>query len=228
MKSASKTRVRQNTASFRDDPSVGTSDPSGSSPKILKNSDMSNHASVPHALIMVGKGGESSSEEKEQLVVRANSKKSLASEEVHSIKSSIVSSLPHRYIQRFTGEWLGYLRVKYYRNVSYKMESLLVLLGLMPFLLLIATMLMLDRIIFQNLTVSVAFKVLLTFVGLLAQYGLTTVNQRHAELSCLIKIKHSEANARNIFEFCEGKQLNRFLGYAGMQVSNQGHSFLPV
>lgn len=220
--------MQSHTTSFRDDPCVATSDSSASSPKNLKDSDMSNHASVPHALIMVGKGGESSSEDKDQLIPRANSKNSLASEEFHSIKSSTVSSSPHRYIQRFTGEWLGYLRVKYYRKVSYKMESLLLLLALIPFLLLIGTMLMLDRIIFQNLTVSVAFKVLLTFVGLLSQYGLTTVNHRHAELSCLIKIKHSEANARNIFEFCEGKQLNRFVGYAGMQVSNQEHSFLPV
>jgi hypothetical protein len=104
----------------------------------------------------------------------------------------------------------------YFEHVSFKMECLLQLFVLLPFVLLGLILYYMDVAILPDLYVELSLKVGLVVIGQLAEYSVSIVNQRHAEITCMAKIVTNSATARDIFETIAGKRVNKILKYSGM------------
>ncbi|KAJ3324596.1 hypothetical protein HDV06_006489 [Boothiomyces sp. JEL0866] len=104
----------------------------------------------------------------------------------------------------------------YLENVSYKVESLLMLLSMVPFALLAIVLLYIDQIVFFNSLYGLIFKIAIVLTGLFALHAATFVNQRHAYLECMNKVVKGTAVVRDIWETTKGSGHNATLRNAAL------------
>lgn len=116
----------------------------------------------------------------------------------------------------------------YNKNVTYKIESLLMLLTLTPFLLLISALLLLNITILQNYTMALSYKLVLTLLGLFGVEAVFRLNKRHSYLSCMKNVREGTATAKDLFETSEGKAGNHLLDYGGIPHLTSSHALLRM
>jgi hypothetical protein len=104
----------------------------------------------------------------------------------------------------------------YYEHITFKMECVLQLFVLLPFVLLALILYYMDVAIMPDLYIELLLKVCLVIIGQLAEYSVSIVNQRHAEITCMAKIVTNQATARDVFETIAGKRVNKILKYSGI------------
>jgi hypothetical protein len=116
---------------------------------------------------------------------------------------------------RWFNDYQQYLMDLYLKTVTFKSECLLMLTLLVPFLLLAIIFYFIDFAVLPDYYFALGLKVAIVLVGLLAEYSVSLINKRHADLACMIKIIRNDANSRTILRSAEGKGSNRFLKYCG-------------
>jgi hypothetical protein len=103
----------------------------------------------------------------------------------------------------------------YKRNVSYRNESLLILLLLSPFIVLAAGIYCMDIIVFSVYFEGLIYKVALTFVGIIAVGSADIVNRRHSDIVAIDRILIGRARGSTIAEATKGNFKSNVLSIAG-------------
>jgi hypothetical protein len=112
-------------------------------------------------------------------------------------------------------EWLNKVIEKYYEYVTFKQETLLMLLTLISFPALSASLPLLDSIVFYNNAYGFGLKIITMAVGLIAIYAADMINCRHAMLSTMVLIVNGEATIRDVCDVIKGKGKNMPLIWTG-------------
>jgi hypothetical protein len=107
---------------------------------------------------------------------------------------------------------------KYLEVVSYKAESMLLLLILVPFIILVSLLFSIDDTVLRDETTALGFKVFLVTIGMLAKQTVGVVNHRHSQLRTMIKMKNNEATVKSVLDAAEGKGTSRLLSITGSLV----------
>jgi hypothetical protein len=100
---------------------------------------------------------------------------------------------------------------KYAEYVTYKQESFLILLTLLPFPILAGLLPLLDSIVFLNNSYGLGLKIVTMALGLMALKASEMVNDRHVTLSTMVLIVNGDATIRDVCNVIKGKGHNRML-----------------
>jgi hypothetical protein len=100
---------------------------------------------------------------------------------------------------------------KYAEYVTYKQESFLILLTLLPFPVLAGLLPLLDSIVFLNNSYGLGLKIVTMVLGLMALKASELVNNRHVTLSAMVMIVNGDATIRDVCNVIKGKGHNRML-----------------
>jgi tetrahydromethanopterin S-methyltransferase subunit B len=141
-------------------------------------------------------------------------------------KRESVSAEPKNAFEKKIIDMINSLIELYYEKISYKRESVIILLLLLPLPLLAVSFPLLDKLVFTNSTYGFGFKIITIFVGLIAIYGIDIINKRHAQLSHIVKIINGEGTIRSICDSIKGKGKNRPLAWTGIHKIMKHISFM--
>ncbi|KAI8897924.1 hypothetical protein BC833DRAFT_15693 [Globomyces pollinis-pini] len=114
-------------------------------------------------------------------------------------------------IERIINKWSAIIMEKYYENVTYKTECVLLLLLLSPFPMIAILIPNVGSIILADEGWSLGFRFAITLLGYIAIHGSELVNHRHAHLATISKIINGEATVRSLSDSVKGEGLNQLL-----------------
>jgi hypothetical protein len=102
---------------------------------------------------------------------------------------------------------------KYYCNITFRKECLLILLALFPYGIIALILQWMDQTTIYDYYLSVAFKVIFILVGMLTEKSVAIVNQRHSDLTAIISIVGNEASPELVIGASNGERVNKLLKY---------------
>jgi hypothetical protein len=105
---------------------------------------------------------------------------------------------------------------KYYDNITFRKECILLLLALFPYGVIAAIIQYMDRTTIYEYYLSVAFKVAFILVGMLAEKSVAIVNRRHSDLTAIISIIGNEASPELVIGASNSERVNKFLKYLAL------------
>lgn len=113
----------------------------------------------------------------------------------------------------FWQRWYYVLRERtvstYYKYVTFKKECILMLLFLLPFGLVVGFVQSLTTLTIKDENWSIAFKVILILIGMIAERSVSIINSRHSELTAMIDILSHHATPDCILRASQGKRENK-------------------
>lgn len=99
----------------------------------------------------------------------------------------------------------------YHAHVTYKKETLLFLVLLVPYVLVAVAMVMTPSIVFPNNSYAIWYKTITILVGLVATHATDLINERHAVLTSMATVISNEATIKTICDGFAMKGKNRLL-----------------
>jgi hypothetical protein len=103
----------------------------------------------------------------------------------------------------------------YYRNVTYKKESVLIAFGSMVLYILIGyALISLDKLEAPNELIAIMLEAILTMIALLAVKSTSVVNSRHNDLVCMKNILSRTATSKEVFAGSSKKEASKILTFS--------------
>ncbi|KAJ3324618.1 hypothetical protein HDV06_006511 [Boothiomyces sp. JEL0866] len=116
-------------------------------------------------------------------------------------------------LERYFTETANVLKERYYSKVSYRKESLLLLLLLFPFAGIAFLLPFMNSIVFASAAYAVGLKVVVVLLGLISTKVSHIINQRHSVLEAMAQIINNEATIKTICDSIDEVQHNKFLDW---------------
>lgn len=99
----------------------------------------------------------------------------------------------------------------YAARVSYKTETFLYFLLLIPYVVIVGAMVVTPNMVFPNTDSAAWYKTIAILIGLFATHATELINERHVLLSSMAKIKDNEATVKTVCDGFSSKGKNRLL-----------------
>ncbi|KAI8902388.1 hypothetical protein BC833DRAFT_574067 [Globomyces pollinis-pini] len=93
----------------------------------------------------------------------------------------------------------SYVQNIYHSFISYKTESVIMLLLLLPFFVVLFGVFEFPRLVFPNYYYALTYKIIIVLIGLLGVKSIKIINRRHSDINVMRKVLNGDANIKFLY-----------------------------